>query len=294
MLPRELEAIALRWVPGAGPVAVEPLSAGLVNESFRVLRGGRRYSLRVATGEPRELGLDRQWECRVLREAAATGLTPRIECCEPAAGVLVAGWIDGRTWSPAETLAEDAIRAMAQLLRRVHALTIPQPARAMHPAAWIDHYAMASARLGTGVALRSNPLREEASARLARLAEIEPAEPVLCHSDLHRFNVAVVDQPRSVVLLDWEYVHVSDAYWDLAGWVSNNDWDGDAAEGLLSAYLERPALGVEMERLRQWAWLYDFVCLMWSELYFSQERDAGAARDGVVTRADVLAARLRG
>ena len=62
-MPRkELEALALRWVPGDGPVQVQPMARGLVNESWRIERdgpmfrhaGGRRLPLliwvRIASG----------------------------------------------------------------------------------------------------------------------------------------------------------------------------------------------------------------------------------------------------
>ena len=47
-MPRSApDELALRWVPGAGPVTLRPLAAGLVNESYRVERSGRVYSMRL-------------------------------------------------------------------------------------------------------------------------------------------------------------------------------------------------------------------------------------------------------
>ena len=57
-----LEEIARRWVPGEGPLDLEPLSRGLVNDTFRVARAGRLYALRVAGRELPELGLNRSRE----------------------------------------------------------------------------------------------------------------------------------------------------------------------------------------------------------------------------------------
>jgi thiamine kinase-like enzyme len=92
------------------------------------------------------------------------------------------------------------------------------------------------------------------------------------------------------VLLDWEYAHVSDAFWDLAGWVANNDWTALEARRLLADYLLRPVRAMDWERLQTWTWLYDYVCLLWSELYLS--RRAGAQGGEVAARAQVLAERL--
>ena len=300
MSSRALEA-ALRYVPGAGPVSIERLTAGFTNQSFKVLRDARRYSLRLAAGRARELGIERVWECKVLREAAGAGLAPPIERCEPAAGVLVARWIDGRIWSSDEPREASNVHAVADLLRGVHALPIPQPVRAMSPAAWIDHYTLALARCAARLAVPSAGLRRRADEHLrclALCADVEPTQPVLCHSDLHPMNVAVLGPPQTLVLLDWEYAHVSDAYWDLAGWVANNDWamhddrEWNPALALLSSYLRRPALSAELGRLQLFAWLYDFVCLLWSELYLTRGGKDSVTCGEVRARAHLLTARL--
>jgi thiamine kinase-like enzyme len=123
------------------------------------------------------------------------------------------------------------------------------------------------------------------------LAGAAPTPAVLCHSDLHRFNVAVGLGPlEQLLLLDWEYAHVADPYWDLAGWAANNDWTGASATGWLATYLGRPALPEEAGRLSLWMWLYDYVCLLWSELYLKRAPDE--ASRGVEERLETLCARL--
>ncbi len=99
---RDAEAIARSYVPGEGAISIERLGSGLVNESYCVTRAGRRYSLRIALPPGEDLGLDRAWECRVLALAAAAGIAPLIERCEPMEGIVVARWVDGRSWTPQE------------------------------------------------------------------------------------------------------------------------------------------------------------------------------------------------
>jgi thiamine kinase-like enzyme len=301
----------------------------LVNESYRVVRGGRTYSLRVSADQATLR--ERDWECRVLACVSAAGLAPKLECCAPMPGILVLEWVSGRAWTPAETRRPARIRAMAALLRRVHALPIPQPARVKDPAAWIADYGAALTRLAAApapvppggpprridspgadaagadapggdaagaadaagadvpgaVAPRSAELRRAALARLERLAASGPAPAALCHSDLHRFNVVGGARP---VLLDWEYAHVTDPFWDLAGWIANNDWEDRCAMKLLRGYLKRAPLPQETARLELLVWLYDYVCLQWSELQARQR--SGAADAALVVRAGQLAARI--
>jgi thiamine kinase len=287
MLRSAPEEFALRWVPGGGPVTLKPLAAGLVNDSYRVERDGRVYSMRLAA-DVLELGIDREWECRVLQCAARAGLAPVIVCCEPSRGILVAEWTGGQAWTAEELRLPGNIRALTGLLRRVHALPIPRPARIMSPAAWIAHYGQAAARAGMRPAASAG-LRSAADAYLEQLAGIPSAQPVLCHSDLHRLNLAAGER---FVLLDWEYAHVSDPYWDLAAWIANNDGTASFAADVLAGYLERPAGEHESERLRLLTWLYDYVCLLWSELYLTQR--AGDPGGEVPARALLLALRLNG
>jgi len=123
-------------------------------------------------------------------------------------------------------------------------------------------------------------------------------DPVLCHSDLHTLNL--IDRGGSLILLDWEYAHASDPVWDLAGWGANNDFEDPIRHELLGSYLGRPPSGGECLRLQLLSWLYDYVCLLWSELYLNLQRAAradvavqgDAAMDGVSARARELAARL--
>ena len=285
-MPRSpLEDLARDCVPGLGPLEIYPLGAGLVNESYRVVRDGREFSLRVAANESGELGVDRRWECRVLEAAVAADLAPTIERCDPERGVLVAAWMPGRSLSPTEIRQPEGIDTMADLLRRVHALPIADPARVMSPAAWIAHYRGALQRRGA-VAPRAEAMLPDAHKRLALLAE-SPYAPVVCHSDLHRLNVLIGVR---AILLDWEYAHVSDPLWDLAGWAANNDWGIQAAARLLASYLGRAPDRAEHVLLQSFIWLYDYVCLWWSELYLRQEPCAGSA--AVMHRVETLGRRL--
>jgi thiamine kinase len=280
MLLDELKAVAALHVPGQGKADIHRLSEGLVNETYRVLRDGSAYVLRVAASAY-GLGLDHVWEARVLERAVLGGLAPAVEYCDPRRGILIARWIDGSSWSAADVRRASNIARMAALMRRIHALSIPTPPRIMSPRTWIDRYAAAVPNI-------SAALRAAAALRLAALAQLPSADRVLCHSDLHTLNL--IDCGQSLVLVDWEYAHVADPLWDLAGWSANNDLEDEARQDLLASYLGRAPTSEEQARLRLMDWLYDYVCLLWSELYL--KLPGGAQRDGVLARSRLLAARL--
>ncbi len=285
----DVERIALRWVPGSGAIAIERLASGLVNESYRVVRAGRSYSLRVPVADAVELGLDREWECRVVERAAAADLAPVIARCEPKRGILVAQWVEGRSWTSPQVRHAKNIDRVARLLRRIHALSVGNPRRVQSPADWIDYYQAALGRRAyRACAGRQRlELRARAHEHLAALAALPPAAAVLCHSDLHAQNLVVAG--TGLVLLDWEYAHVSEGLWDVAGWSCNNDLSAAPRNRLLSSYLgHEPALADQV-RLGHLLWLYDYVCLLWSELYVNSR---SGRRTEIMARARFLAARL--
>ena len=337
----ELESMVARHVPGEGEPEIHRLSDGLVNETYRVLRGGRAYALRVAATNFYDLGLDRAWEARVLERAAAADLAPVLEYCDPKRGILIARWVDGRLWSPADVRRQSNIARVAELMRRIHGMPMPMPARAMSPAKWIEYYGAALTRrsaiasghiphtrdrqdqpkdVPAGTSAQppqpwgARELSAAAARRLAALAALPGVNPVICHSDLHTLNM--VDRGNSLVLLDWEYAHAADPLWDLAGWSANNDLEDNLSHDLLASYTGRPPTHNEYLRLRLLGWLYDYVCLLWSELYVSKHRneppgvDAPGLADapgvnaplvgtsaantwgGIAARARLLAARL--
>ncbi|MDP9064962.1 MAG: phosphotransferase [Pseudomonadota bacterium] len=278
-LPR-FEARIERSVPGEGRLTSRQLTSGLVNDTYEVARAGRHYAVRVASARSAEFGLDRPWECRVVAIAAAAGVGPAVRSCDPLDGLLVTDWLPGRRWSADEIRETANIEAMTGLLRKVHAIRIPDPARRVAPITWLDGYLNAfDARHGVvgfpegaghWSALRT-PARELASV----LAGDGLHVPALCHGDLHRDNVIVGDELR---LVDWEYAHVSDAYWDLAGWVSNNDADDEFAAKWLEMYLARPARPREWQHLQQSLWLFDYICLLWNDLFVSASDRASRIR----------------
>jgi thiamine kinase-like enzyme len=312
----ELETLISRHVPGEGKLDIHRLSDGLVNETYRVQRDGKAYSLRVAATNSYGLGLDRAWEARVLERAVVADLAPALEYCDPQRGILIARWVEGRLWNPADVQRQSNIARVGELMRRIHALPMPMPPRAMSPAKWIDYYGAAltrrnvSAETSAELPASALDMPTAAARRLAALAVLPAVDPVVCHSDLHTLNL--VDRGNSLVLLDWEYAHAADPLWDLAGWSANNDLEDNLTHDLLASYAGRPPTRNEHLRLQVLRWLYDYVCLLWSELYLSRYRgerpgvgvdapglampavDTSAVEPpgGIAARARLLAARL--
>ena len=282
----EIERLCLAVVPGAGSIDLEALGAGLISETYRVARNGVAYTLKVAAENPPDLRVDRRWEVRVLERAGSAGIAPHLVYFDLDGAVLLTRWAEGRSWVSHEPAAPANLDRIAALLRRVHALATPVPARLVTPLQWINIYDEALSRRASHSS--DAALRREALVRVQAWLELPRAIGVVCHSDLHTMNVLQEDD--SLVLLDWEYAHVTDPLWDLAGWCANNDFDVELQWDLLRRYLGKAPISSEWQRFKLLLALYDYVCLLWSRLYLNVPGKEG---HGVAERARLLDARLR-
>jgi thiamine kinase len=281
----DIEGLCRAVVPGTGAVEIQPLAKGLISDTYRVMRDGVSYAVKTAAEQGVDLGLDLGWEAHLLEGAARSKLAPPPAYFDTESGVMVSRWVAGEAWALEDVLRPANIRAIAGLLRRVHDLRAPAPVRAMSPSSWVRLYGAALSRAGRSV---DTALGSAAASRLQELSQLPAAAGVVCHSDLHRMNL--LQDGESLILLDWEYAHVSEPFWDLAGWAANNDFDPQARTELLENYLGTAPSRAEWLRLSLMMWLYDYVCVLWSELYLNTY--AGGAPD-IARRASLLDARLR-
>ncbi len=292
--PAGIERIARLCVPGRGAVRLQRIGTGLGSRTYRAERGGRAYSLRLAPAADRGEGFDPHWEHAVRAVAGGAGLAPEVVYSDPVAGVLVSRWVDGRCWEAAAVADPGRIAAVAALMRAIHALAPPQPTRQVGIADWVAHYERAlggSAPLfdETEAGAGAGALRAAAEVRLRVLAQSGDGVSALCHSDLHALNL--VETPSGLVALDWEYAHVGDPFWDVVGWSCANDWTEATRRDLLERYLGREPTPREWIRFTTVGWLYDYVGLLWSELYL--RRAAAADAPDARARARRMIARLR-
>jgi thiamine kinase len=290
MPPRDIERLCQEAVPGTGAIEIHPLAKGLISETYRLVRDDIAYTLKAAAAHAAEFALDMAWEAQLLERAGRLSLAPALVYCDLERAFMVSRWVEGRSWSPDEAKGAGNIVKMAALLRRVHALPIPLPPRLMNPLSWVQVYGAALSRRGRGRGRGATDpaLHVAAESHLREFNGLPAAAGVVCHSDLHSLNLLSRDE--SLVLLDWEYAHISDPFWDLAGWAANNDFEPHAQGELLTQYLGRAPAPGDWRRLRLLMWLYDYVCLLWSQLYSSVRR---GGINGISRRATQLDARLR-
>ncbi|MCB1747544.1 MAG: phosphotransferase [Gammaproteobacteria bacterium] len=238
------EALLAEWQALGLPFAARPrllraLPGGQTNQSWLVEADGARWVLRRDAANAAALGIDRARERRIHARAAAAGLAPAIRHADPAHGLLISAYVDGRHAAPASLSASERTQLFA-LLRGVHALALADETPR-------DYRAYCAAyRPGRALDPVLAALIERIAARAA----------VACtHHDVVPGNVLFTG--RSAMLIDWEYA--------ARGWPLL-DWAALAAEWGLPAADVAAAAGLAPGELADGRALYAAICALWSEV----------------------------
>jgi len=230
------------------------IDGGLSNRAWRLDSSGERWFVRLGHPQAARLGVDRWSECAVLRAVSAAGLAPDVLACEPAQGLLVTRFIEGRTWSAADAQSPANLRRVARRLRQLHELPVPA---GVHDVDYERQARWLAATLpqpdATGAALA-----ERAATAFARLGDSQPAT-TLCHNDLHHLNL--LDDGAQVWLVDWEYGGRGNPLFDLASFLTLHDLGPGPTEVFLESYGRLPA--ADRGHLDDARWLFDYVQWLW-------------------------------
>ena len=260
---------ALAMIPGwdRDTANIEELRGGLTNRVYHVRSGGRECVLRLtAPGHPVLHGistsmykpadnsgtfdLDRSCESAILKTAGVAGIAPALLYADSAAGILVMEYLHGRVWQESDLGSRENIEALAELLRRVHALP-PCGSRfdlAGHARNYEGH-------------LRENHDLYAFAANCVRIISQSPMHESVacCHNDIVTANI--IDS-GGLKLIDWEYACDNDPMFDLASAIGFHDLDEDRQQLLLSAYAGGAASELK-ERLAEQVRVFDAIQWLW-------------------------------
>lgn len=200
-----------------GAALVAPLGGGLTNQNFLVEDGARKCVVRIGDDIPVHQIL-RSNELAASRAAHAAGVSPEVIYHER--GVLVIGFVEGRTLSAADFADAEVLAAAVDLVARAHR-EIPQHFRGPAMLFWVfqvlrDYTAR---------------LQDEGSHYLPLLAEllleanlleaaVGQVDLVFGHNDLLPANF--IDDGARLWLIDWDYAGFNSPLFDLGGLAANN------------------------------------------------------------------------
>lgn len=258
------DAARLSAVPSlASAIAVRALPGGITNRNYRVDLPEQAVVVRVSDPESSALAIDREHEYRNTLAAAQSGAGAPVIDYVPAAGILIVGWIEGRTFGV------DDVRDPAQLPR------IAAACRTLHAgprfANDFDMFDIQARYLDLVRArgFRLPPRYEEflpAVARMRAAMARHPEGTVPCNNDLLAGNL--IDDGERIWLIDYEYAGNNEASFELGNVWSESTLPDDLLEPLIAAYWGSVAPS-RVARARLWALMSQYGWTLWASIQAS-------------------------
>ena len=218
----------------SGPRRVEELPGGLTNLNLLVTTGAGEYVVRLARSDASLLEIDRAHEHANSVVAAQAGVGAPVVDWRPDLGLLVLGFLAGRTLDDADLRDPGTLARAATAIRRLHA-----------GPRFVNDFDMFRRQAGYLHTVRSRGFRlpEGYDAHAPRWDDVRRAltatagHRVPCNNDLLAANF--IDDGQRVWLIDYEYSGNNDPAFELGNTVTECNLNDDAARTLASLYLGR-------------------------------------------------------
>ncbi|MFI6598550.1 phosphotransferase [Nonomuraea sp. NPDC050536] len=263
-VPEVLDRIPLL---SGSPRTVEELPGGLTNRNYKVTVPGGVYVARVSASEASLLAIDRAAEHHNTMAAAEAGVGAPVHAYLPQEGVLVVGFIPGRTFTEADLRDSANLPRVAEACRRLHAgprfrgtfdmfelqrhyLTIVQSRNFRLPARYLDFM--------------------DDVGKIRKALAVRDAGTVPCNNDLLPGNF--IDDGRRLWLIDYEYSGNGDACFELGNIWSESNLTLDQLEELVTAYHGR-RLRHKIARARLLGLMSKYGWTLWASIQDGANQD---------------------
>jgi thiamine kinase-like enzyme len=238
-IPADLDALFDQTKSlAARPRTITELPGGLTNRNYKVATPDGTFVARISSGGSELLAIDRDREYRNSVTAAAAGAGAPVAEYRPEHNLLVVGYIEGRTFGPADVARPANIPRIAAACRRLHS-----GARFGNDFDMFDiqrGYLSVARSRGFKIPAGYDDLRPQFTAAEKALAAHAPAT-VPCHNDLLAANF--IDDGDRIWLIDYELSGNNDACFELGNIAAESYLDSDALAELVTAYYQRPRRG---------------------------------------------------
>ena len=247
------------WLRGTA-YEVEELAGGLTNVNLKVSHPGGVVVVRVAQPGNELLAIDRQHEHANSVAAATAGVGAPVVDFLPEAGLLVVGWLDGRTFTDDDLRSGKHLDRVAAAVRQLHS-----GPRFVND---FDMFALQPAYLeivrDRGFRLPSGYLELQPQAdRVRRALGARPEPTVPCNNDLLAGNM--IDDGEHIWLIDYEYSGNNQATFELGNIWSEAGLSLEQLEELMEAYDGR-LLRHRVARARLWGLMSQYGWTLWGSI----------------------------
>lgn len=206
---------------------------GYCNENYVIHSEEKKYILRKFI----RTDVDRKLEFEIQKLAFEKGIASEPLLLDEENAWAVSAYVEGRH---KESLEKNDLHRFAEVLKKVHTLTIERDP------------------------LQLEPLLETRSKAVEDAFEtlkIFPSEWVLCHNDLNPRNVLFSE---TIQLIDWEDAAVNDRYFDLASVCVEFNLDQENEAYFLRRYFAEEH-EINDQKLKAYKIIYKALCTQWFE-----------------------------
>lgn len=224
------EAIARIPLWAAAEISVAPLGGGITNLNYRVEVNGEAFVVSLSSEDTAVLGIDRRQTYQSTLAASQTGVGPEVVYFRPDDGILVTRFIFGRRLTAREAAQPQILERVVRSLHRYH--VGPVLAGHFSPFRTLDAYLRVAQARGTALPQDIGEMCDRISAIEAAVRGYGVLRP--CHNDLWESNL--IDDGRTIRIIDWEYAGTGDVYFDLANFAIHNTFEDADDEALLRTY----------------------------------------------------------
>lgn len=252
----------IAWLRGR-PRAVEELSGGLTNVNLKVTCGGRSVVVRVAQSGSEMLAIDRGAEHRNTVAAAESGVGAPVVDYLGEAGLLVVGYIDGKTLTEEDLRRGDRTARIADACRTLHA-----------GPRFVNDFNMFAIQRGYLELVQRHGFRTP-DRYLEFMPQVEmiqrafatlPIRTVPCNNDLLAGNF--IDDGAKIWLIDYEYSGNNDACFELGNVWSESNLGLEQLDELMEAY-DGEHLRHRIARARLWGLMSKYGWTLWASIQAS-------------------------
>lgn len=259
--------ISIEWVVAKIPdwrgkeVQIHELSGGITNHNYRVVVAGTSFVVRIPGSGSELLAIDRQNEYHNTVAASQSGVGPRVIHYLEEDSVMVLEFIEGPTMSNATLQSEDAIRRVAESLRKLH--TGPEFVNTFNMFRVMDGYLKTVREQNAGVPDGYLEEAPPAAKKIEIAIGVHPEPSVPCHNDLLAENL--IDDGSMLRIIDYELAGNDDPCFELGNLATEYGYNDDQIDLLCKAYFGQVD-PVKIARMYLFSMMSDLGWTLWGAI----------------------------
>ena len=237
-----------------------PLPGGITNRNYKAVTPRGTFVVRLSDEESSLLAIDRVHEHRNSLAAAYAGAGAPVVDFIPGAGVLVVGFLEGRTWDEDDVRRPENLPRIAEACRRLH--SGPRFVSDFNMFDIQARYLAVCRERGFRLPDRYDeflPMVE----RIRRAMAVLPEATVPCNNDLLARNF--IDAGDRLWLIDYEYSGNNEASFEVGNIWSESTLPLEHLEPLVASYWGSPD-PAKVARARLWGLIGQYGWMLWASI----------------------------